>query len=163
MDGFKYYENFPEFYSHPFIKEIKDNSRWTVSGLTSLDDRTNKKPIDIWELHDIGTLHGAREHNSTCLMTLDELLDFLPNAANHAYYLEAMEDEYVILDIEPDCPQQLKNMFLDMDYVYGETSMSGKGYHLVFPLPLEIDKYPKAKTKKVWQDKTRYFELHLEH
>lgn len=149
-------EMFPEFYSHPFIRSIEGNSRWTISD-------SEKKPIDMKGLKYEHKVMGAFEPSKLCLMTLQELTDLVPNAANHAYYLKALEDEYLVVDIEPECSDATKKEFLRMDYVYGEVSLSGKGYHLVFPVPAEIDKYPNAKAKKVWKNAKEHYEIHLEH
>ena len=151
------WHDFPDFYNNEFIKTIATNPRWTVSD-------KDKVPIDMHALMHEKKIWGMslkRDYNP--LVTLDVLNDFLPNAANNAYYLDALEDKFVVLDIEPKCPEIVKESMTKLPYVYGEVSMSGKGYHLVFPLPELINNYPNAMTKLALKHELGYFEILLNH
>lgn len=153
----KTYRDFPDFYQNEFVQSIKDNPRWTVSDNT-------KKPIDMYELIYNRRIFGAttlRGHSP--YLTLDELCRALPNAANNTYALDAIVDKFVVLDIEPKCPDPIKKELLKMPYLYGEISMSGKGYHLVFPLPSCIKEYPIAQTKIVMKEEHGYYEILMSH
>lgn len=111
-----------------------------------------------------GYIWGASPNKSNPFVDLKTLTDFLPDATNNAYMINAHDDKHVILDIEPICPQNIKDDLLKLPYVYGEISMSGKGFHLVFPLSNELwDKYPAIHNKKKLQRKDRYYEILLDH
>ena len=155
------WRNFPEFYNHPFIKSIADQELWTISD-------NNKKPIDMWDLvlnnpdgHRPPT--GAKNHTSTYLMTLSDVCRYVENAKNNAYYFDSEKTGHIVLDIEPDCPDELKAAFLNTNYVYGEVSMSGRGFHLIYKTPECLKDYPEAMKKTKMQDSARKFEFLMEH
>lgn len=160
MSAYKTYKDFPEFYAHPFIQSIAGNTKWTVSD-------NQKRPIDMKALLYDHKVYGARmdfetEASNPCV-TLQRLCDILPNAANHAYFLNAIVDKFVVLDIEPKCPDKIKKKLLDTSFVYGEVSMSGKGYHLIYPLPEILNEYPVAQKKIVMKEEHGYYEILLNH
>ena len=136
------------FSSHPFIQGIADKAKWTIS--------TNEKmPIDMYELIYNKRIHGAKSRES--LMKLPELNDHMPNAANYAYCLDYKEDGFLVLDIEPYCPDEIKKKLLDTPYLYGEVSMSGRGYHLIFQAPMNVfRKYPASANKVVLKNEKGY-------
>lgn len=153
--------DFPEFYGHPFIQSIADHEAWTISD-------KNKRPIDMWDLvlynRDLHKpLSGAYNHTNQCLMTLSDVCKYVPTAKNHAYYFDSNKTGCVVLDVEPDCSDELKAEFLATDYVYGEVSMSGKGLHLIYKTPACLRNYPEAMKKLKMQDRRRGFEFLLEH
>lgn len=162
-----YYKNFPNFYKNEFIQSIANKAKWTVSGKITPDAKGPAKvPIDMYSIiHEGGQIHGAKWPNEACLVTLPELITALPHAKNHAFYLEAMADKAVVLDVEQNCPEEILNKFLQMPYIYGEISMSGNGYHLVFPLPEKIlYQYPVAAKRARWlENEHHYYEIHLAH
>ena len=151
-----YYENFPNFYKHPFIQSIANRKRWTVSD-------NDKAPLDVVDYKNTGRAHGALYKDSQSLVSLDELITIIPDAANHAFYLDAMIDCFVVLDIEPKCPDDIKTELLKLPYIYGEISLSGKGYHLIFPLPDCINEYPDAQKKVVLEGDNKYYEILMNH
>ena len=155
-DNFDPYLIFPEFYHNPLFQRIKDTPKWTISD-------KNKRPIDMRALKDRGEIRGAEHTNENSLMTLPELCEFLPNAANHAFYLDALTDGFVVLDVEPKCPEEIKRKMLSLPYLYGEVSMSGKGLHLVFLLPECIKDYPIAQKKVVLKEANGFYEILLNH
>lgn len=150
------YEDFREFYEHPFIKSIARNEKWSVSD-------NKKMPIDMFCFEYQNRIVGALFTDSKSLVSLDHLCELLPTAANNAYFMDAITDKFVILDIEPACPADIKERLLKMPYIYGETSLSGKGIHLVFPLPECFDEYPIAQTKIVMREEHGYYEILLNH
>lgn len=154
--SFNPYEYFKDFYQNPFIQSIKDNKKWTISD-------KDKMPIDIYALIYQHQIIGAKYTNEICLTDLDTICKEVPTAANHAYYLDALIDGFVVLDIEPKCPDDLKEKFMNLDYIYGEISMSGNGIHLIFPLPDCISEYPIAQKKIVLKEKHGYYEILLNH
>ena len=154
----KTYKDFQEFYEHPVIKKIAKNQKWTVSD-------KDKCPLDVTAYLKDNVVWGlAWNRGYNPCVTLEDLCISIPNAANNCYYLDAITDRIVILDIEPSCPDDLKQKFLELPYIYGETSMSGKGYHLIFELPSDIfRKYPNASDKLALQDENREYEILLNH
>ena len=147
---------FPKFYSHPLIQELSCCKRWTIS-------TNNKIPVDMCVIRDYKRIAGAKYQDERSLVTLDEVLDIIPCAANHAFFLDCVDCNYVVLDIEPKCPDEIKKQLLNLNYIYGEVSMSGKGYHLVFPLPKSYRDYPVLQTKKVLKEEHGFFEILLNH
>ena len=166
---------FPGFYDNPAIRALAPACRWTISGqLGELDDEEDgrKAPIDVRHLLDgcnpgcrhVGPLRGAYALDSTCLLTLEELAAALPNAANAAYYLQAHADGLVVIDIEPGCPPDLAANLLRLPgLLYSELSMSGKGYHLVAPLPANLHEFPVAAHKRVLREEHGWYEILLDH
>lgn len=160
---------YPGFYDNPVIQLLAPAPRWTVSG--QLDDpskpgatrNTRKAAIDIRELQRNGRVRGAYEKTTNCLMTLDELVGFLPNAANHAYALNAHMDRVLVLDIEKTCPPALAQELLALPSLYSELSMSGLGYHLVMPLPNVFGSFPIAANKIVLREEHGWYEVLIEH
>lgn len=150
------YLDFPDFYNHPFIQSIAGRERWTVSDNT-------KKPLDmyIWEYQ--GRPAGALFNDENSLVSLPKLCQLLPNATNNTFYMDALVDNFVMLDIEKTCPDDIKAELLQLPYIYGETSLSGKGYHLVFPMPACMQEYPIAMKKVVMKEEHGYYEILLNH
>lgn len=148
--------NLKEFLKEPFVQDIKENARWTAS-------TAEKMPIDMTALKE-GKLKGATfKDGNEPFVTLEELKELIPNASNATYSLKQALDDIVILDIEPACPEKLKKEMLRLPYLYGETSLSGKGLHLVFPSPKDT-KYPVILlSKTALQEKNRYYEVLLTH
>lgn len=153
---YKTYKDFKDFYEHPFIKSIENDKKWTVSDNT-------KKPIDIDWYRCCHQITGAVFQDERSLVTLKELCETLPHATNNAYYMDALTDNFVVLDIEKTCPETIKQEFLKTPYIYGETSLSGKGIHLIYPLPKSFAKYPIAQKKVVMREKHGYYEILLQH
>ena len=148
---------YQDFIKHPFIQTIANKKCWTVSD-------NKKRPIDMIEFRDNHIVKGAIFSNEKSLVDLYELNTILPNAANYAFYLEADEDNFVVLDIEPSCPDNIKSEFLKMNPLYMETSMSGKGIHMIFEYPKHImEKYPNAFNKSVFRGENHEYEILIDH
>jgi hypothetical protein len=131
-----------------------------------------KAPIDVRHLLDgctsscqhAGPLRGAFALNETCLLTLDELTAAIPNAANNAFYLQAQTDGLLVLDIEADCPPGTVTDLLRLPgSLYSELSMSGRGFHLVMPIPQNFHDFPVAAGKRVLREEHGWYELLLDH
>lgn len=164
---------FPSFYDNRAIKALADASRWTVSGvigeLPDADDATGyakarKAPIDIRHLLERGRVRGAWARDEQCLLDLDELTTFLPQAANAAYFLRMQIDGLIMIDIEPDCPEEVASALLRLPrIIYSETSMSGRGYHLLMRAPTNLQNFPQAARKTVLREEHGWYELLMEH
>ena len=157
----KTWTDFPEFYNHPFIQSIAQHELWSISD-------AKKKPIDMWDFVFYNQdLHrapkGAKTHTGDCLMTLSDVCRYVPNARNNAYYFDSNKTGCIVLDVEPTCSDELKTAFLNTNYIYGEVSMSGKGFHLIYKTPECLKKYPDAMKKTKMQDSKRQFEFLMEH
>lgn len=152
---------FPLYHNSDFIKSIADNCKWTISD-------KDKMPINVRALINEHKLVGAVTTDETCLMTLPELCSEIEKTtktapANNAYYLDALVDKWVVLDIESKCPTEVRDKLLKLPYIYGELSLSGKGIHLIFPLPDCINRYPNAMKKVVFKEEHGWYELLLCH
>jgi hypothetical protein len=147
---------FPEFYTNPIISAIADIPRWTVSD-------NEKVPINMRELMTTGRLWGAHEISAECLVTLDDMTSFLPSAANNAFYLRAQSDGFLVLDIEKTCPPDVARDLLRIPNLFAERSMSGKGYHLILPLPANFWDFPIATGKRVLKEEHGWYEILLDH
>lgn len=158
-------ELFPGFYTNTAVQLLAGHSRWSVSGRLGDDpEKDAKAPIDMRALMTNGRIRGAWEISDRCLVTLDELKTFLPNAANNAFYLQAQTDGLLVLDIEKTCPPEIAAQLLGMtEALYSELSMSGRGYHLLLPLPSNFWDYPLAVSKKVLREEHGYYEILLDH
>lgn len=167
---------FPAFYTNPAIAVLAPAARWTISGSLADDPddpddpRAGRKaPIDIRQLLDYTDPHGrrlrgARTVDEQCLVTLTELTERIPNAANAAFYLRAATDGLVIIDIEPDCPPAIAAGLIDLPgLLYSEVSMSGRGYHLLAQLPRSFRDYPIAAGKRVLRHPQGWYEILLDH
>lgn len=157
-------KQFPEFYGNKVALALATAKRWTVSGKLGENGSKGKAPIDMRHLLDTGRVRGAWATDAQCLVDLPELTRRLPEAANAAFYLQASTDGLVVIDIEPGCPPQVaQNLLALPGAVYTETSMSGKGYHLVTPLPANFGQFENAKGKRVLREKHGWYEILIEH
>lgn len=150
-------QDYDSFRNHPFICKIANNERWTVS-------TSDKVPLDMHMLTTKGIIVGAKYKDDLSLVTLDKAHEIIPDAVNYAFYMDALIDKIVVLDIEPKCPNKQRQELMSMPCLYAETSMSGKGIHMAFELPEDIlNKYPIAKEKIVFKESHGYYEILLAH
>ena len=161
----KTWRDFPEFYNNPTIKKLAGKEKWTFSTTKALSkDDPAKKPMDINAFAESGKLIGASfTDGNKPFTTLERVCEIIPEVTNNTFYLDYMEDNIVVLDIEPSCPQDIKEKLLKLPYLYGETSMSGKGYHLIFETPKIASKYPDAMGKDRLTHPDHYYEIMLNH
>lgn len=127
---------YEEFYNNPIIQKLAQEKRWTISD-------NNKVPIDMTDLllSNGRAIHGAltKKEGHNPFVDLNTLMYYLPNAKNNAFSLDAKTDGVMVLDIEPKCPKAIADKLLQLPAYYGEFSMSGKGYHLILPVPKEYE------------------------
>lgn len=167
------WRDYPHFINNPTIQALAHECRWTISSTQPIDTinyKTGKpytlpakSPIDVRELTRAMNVRGAFRNNESCLMTLEELNHHFELATNNAFYLSAQIDEVVVLDIEPKCPPEVRDELLALPSLYRELSMSGKGYHMVMPLPTNFDDYPAAVSKKKIQEDHGWYEILIDH
>ena len=151
------------------IKDLKDVPHWTITHKEpkdkALHPQFDKAPLDLNILMREGRPSPARWKDGQRQWTIDEIEnDFgLRLTPNLAFLLDTLRDNYVLLDIEPSCDETLKQKFVNSDWVYGETSLSGKGIHLLFKIPKNFEDYPVAMKKTVLRAKDGTYEMHLNH
>lgn len=152
------------FREHPFIKSITNIPKWTFSD-------GKKMPIDAYEFIHHDTLRGANFYDDKSLVKLTQLDSFIDSIryngepiyiSNRAFYLEARFDRFIVLDIEKTCPEETKQYLLSTPYIYGEVSMSGLGYHLIYPIPGVIYESPNIQYKPTIK-KGKDYEILLNH
>ena len=156
------WQNYPGFYQNPVIQRLAPLERWTVS-------TKDKVPVDMYHLmyhfeddHKIWGLSQKRGYNP--MVDLATLCQTIPDAVNNTFYLDALEQKIVVLDVEPSCPEPLKLEFLKIPALYAELSMSGKGLHMIFDLPEDIlNRYPDARIKQVLKHESGEYEILLNH
>lgn len=150
-------KEYEQFYANPVIRQLAHEPRWSVSD-------KDKAPVNVVRLlKEDGVLRGAHAISPQCLLPLDELMALLPNAANNAFHLQSQVDGYAVLDIEKTCPPELLPALLGLPNIWMEKSMSGKGYHLLLPLPANFWDYPIAAGKTALQHPDKHYEILLEH
>lgn len=159
------FAQFPDFYGNTAIRMLGEAVRWTVSGRLGEDaGGKGKAPIDMRALLDLGRVRGAWTTGEECLVTLGELTTRLPDAANHAFYLQAHTDGLMVIDVEPNCPTDIvANLLALPGLIYTETSMSGHGYHLLAALPENFYDHTVASSKRVLREEHGWYELLLYH
>lgn len=147
---------FPAFYDNPEIKRLSSFKKWTVSS-------AKKVPMDMNAMY-AGVAKGASEADGNDpLDTIDNILTHIPLIANHALKLSAYDMGVVVLDIEPGCPDDIKADLLRLPFLYGEHSMSGKGYHLLFTTPKSHADMVLNKVAVKDEGNNKYYEFLLNH
>lgn len=147
---------FPAFYGNQKIQELAQHARWSVSD-------KNKRPMDLRAMFDEGKIFGAREISTKCLVPLAEITKNLARAATVALHLDSQMMQVMVLDIESKCPPEIRDELLRLPDIYSEVSMSGKGYHLVLPIPVNQAEYPLAATKVKLQEEHGWYEVLMYH
>lgn len=141
-----------DFIDNKVIQYLAKQPYWTVN----ID---KKMPLDIKEFKNTGRIWGAANENSlTDLSDLLRTLNVIP--AQFVYNLNAVRDKIVVLDVEKTCPEDIKQKLLDLPFIYGDISMSGKGLHLIFPCP-PLDEITVNKT--VMKEEHGYYEILIHH
>lgn len=114
------------FRNVPIINYLSTDKRWTVSD-------KDKRPINAKKLLETGDLFGAREESE--LVTLIDL-DNDPNlqAVNRTYRLNARHNNIIMIDVEPEASNEMKNFAYFFPAHFTELSMNG-GVHLLIHVP----------------------------
>ena len=156
------------FRSHPFVSSIAGEKKWTVS-------TSDKMPIDMNYLKEYQRVIGATFAGGNQPLTdLDDMQSIFAGIgepdqpviiANAAYNLKQAMDGFFVLDIEPDCPPEMRDQLLALPYVYGEYYMSGRGFHLVFtrPDPIPVKRPELFLAKPAIKHENGWFEFLLNH
>lgn len=125
---------FPSFYNNSVIKHLGRYAKWSVSD-------ANARPINVPALLQGRGLFGASQHKlNTDAVTLDTLTTNLPEATNATFFANAANDGVLIIDVEKTCPPYIAEQLLQLPgCYYMEVSKSGKGFHLIMPMPTDPD------------------------
>lgn len=140
------------FLSNPLVQALAPIDAWSISD-------KDKRPLDIYALETYGKVAGCNPETPGATTTLQHLLDLVPNPPNLAFFLNCDTHDFVCLDVEKTCSDELKAAFQAMDFVYGETSLSGKGMHLWFPVPSNIVEFPDVAYKIKLREARGNYEL----
>lgn len=93
-------------------------------------------PIDIDLFLKTGDIKGCTSEARSRLATLKNITDWELQQGvilqSYAFWLIENQDDFIMLDVEKTCSDEMKQKFLNTDFIYGEYSMSGQGYHLVY-------------------------------
>lgn len=121
------FDQWPTFYKNETIQELGTTRRWSISTKDNM-------PIDVPHLITTGMVRGAaiRQGCDQLRVDLDTLVDSIPEAANHAYYLDSIVERVIIVDIEKTCPQRCCP--IPVRYVAGRT-VPGNFYERQRPPP----------------------------
>lgn len=162
----------PAFYCNGAIEALSDKPKWTISTNPPKDAASDvrKMPVNLDALTNTGQVFGASPYKPETMDTLPMSVERLAAISggglpqNHAYFLESSSDGCVVVDIEPECPPEVAAQLLSMpEALYIEESMSGKGYHIIMPLPPSWGDYPTARIKPALRNKKGWYELLLWH
>lgn len=154
-----YDPRFKNFYENPAIQSLAAAPRWTISD-------KDKRPVHMGLLwYQWRTDHGATPTDPTSMTTLQDMVYKFPQAATNTFFLKSDIDDVIVLDIEKTCPPDIKEKFLNTNYIYGEVSASGQGFHLIYKKPdwLNEPTFEHIKNKTVVKPSNKYFEIMFEH
>lgn len=115
------------FRQNPLVAHLASDPHWTVS-----DDE--KRPVNARILLESGAVVNAKPEEDP-MVTLDKLdADENLNAVNRAYRLRARENRVMMIDVEPDAPESMKQHVLGFPGHYTELSKNG-GVHVMVLVP----------------------------
>jgi hypothetical protein len=144
------------FRDNACIRELADSPRWSISDI-------NKRPLSMLGLSH-GKTYGASTAKPEDMWTLDQIAEHYPDTPNAAFWLKSKDCGYAMVDIEKTCPVETREILCyGLCWHYAETSLSGKGIHLIIDRPQELlDKYPDA-AKAAIKAPDGTFEILLNH
>lgn len=144
-----------DFQNITFFDDLKSQKIWTVSN-------NKKMPLDFVALINEQQIKGASFKNPEKwpLVDLETIFKTLPNVTNVALLLNNAINDIMILDIEPTCSEERKKELMALPCDYMETSMSGKGVHMIFKnVPTNFPDIKLAKNALKANDNTYEFLL----
>lgn len=146
-----------DFITYPGVCDLKDVPHWAFT------DPEDKKPINLKALIETGMKIPCKWMLGEEQETLTDLTHILKSVPNLAFLLDVKKTGFVILDIEPKCPDDLKEKLLRSNWIYAEKSMSGKGLHLLFRAPANLNNFENARNKTVIRKKNGDYEILMCH
>lgn len=149
----------------PAIAPLAGIPRWTFSAIVDDRKRPGKKkkiPVDLPHLlskDPYENWRGARAENRPYIplteIAAEPDLNRLLN--NTCFRLSQTQgDGFVVLDVEPDCPDEDKKAFFALPWFYAEVSMSGRGIHLLLPAPASFPEIRLGKPSLKPKDRNDY-------
>lgn len=154
------------FINEPVIKYMATQKRWAISDPRKKENYNDpylqeKAPMNVNMLM-CNMVKYVNPSVPDSMVSLDVAYNFAPNCGRYAYYLDTMLDNLIIIDIEKTCPPELLVEFLKLPYIYAETSMSGKGVHLIMAKPSNFHDIEQSQ-KTVIKDPRGYYEILQNH
>lgn len=120
-------KTFREFYSNPIIRELGAKERWTVVDSELI-------PIHMPHLLDSGDVRAVSEISGTYLVSLPDLTDYLPQAANCSMFLSLSDGVSAVL-VDHTAPAEVMRELLLTPSGYAEYAMDGRGILLLIRRP----------------------------
>ena len=134
-------------------EKLKQMPIWTLS-------TKDKFPVNFIETIKQNRIIGLTARNKTQTVDYYTLCKYILDTA---IITMTIPEGYMIVDVEGYASDELKNYCRTLNPIYAETSMSGKGMHLLFEYPKNYTKYPHAMNRSVIKSKDKTFEILFDH
>lgn len=134
-------------------EKLKQMPIWTLS-------TKDKFPVNFVETIKQNRIIGLTARNKTQTVNYYTLCNYILDTA---LITMTIPEGYMIVDVESYASDELKNYCRTLNPIYAETSMSGKGMHLLFEYPKNYTKYPNAMNRSVIKSKDKTFEILFDH
>lgn len=134
-------------------EKLKQMPIWTLS-------TKDKFPVNFIETIKQNRIIGLTARNKTQTVDYYTLCNYILDTA---LITMTIPEGYMIVDVESYASDELKNYCKTLNPIYAETSMSGKGMHLLFEYPKNYNKYPNAMNRSVIKSKDKTFEILFDH
>lgn len=134
-------------------EKLKQMPIWTLS-------TKDKFPVNFVETIKQNRIIGLTARNKTQTVDYYTLCNYILDTA---LITMTIPEGYMIVDVESYAGDELKNYCRTLNPIYAETSMSGKGMHLLFEYPKNYTKYPNAMNRSVIKSKDKTFEILFDH
>lgn len=143
----------------PQLQILVTNPIWTISDV-------NKRPLDVRTLFSDHPV-GAKANDERAVTSIAALYKVLGGArlTNLATFWNYDLSSFMLLDVESHADKALIARMATLPAVYAEYSLSGRGMHLVMPMPKLPDgvAFPEVRHARVLHGDTDDWEIHLRH
>lgn len=134
-------------------ENLKQMPIWTLS-------TKDKFPVNFIETIKQNRIVGLTARNKTQTVDYYTLCNYILDTA---IITMTIPEGYMILDVESYATDEFKQYCKTLNPIYAETSLSGKGMHLLFEYPSNYKKYPQAMNRSVIKSKDKTFEILFDH
>lgn len=134
-------------------ENLKQMPIWTLS-------TKDKFPVNFIETIRQNKIVGLTARNKTQTVDYYTLCKYILDTA---IITMTIPEGYMIVDVEGYASDKLKNYCRTLNPIYAETSMSGKGMHLLFEYPKNYTKYPNAMNRSIIKVKDQGYEILFDH
>lgn len=134
-------------------ENLKQMPIWTLS-------TKDKFPVNFIETIRQNHIIGLTERNKTQTVDYYTLCKYILDTA---LITMTIPEGYMIIDVESYADNTLKNYCLTLNPIYAETSISGKGMHLLFEYPNNYTEYPNAMNRSIIKVKDQGYEILFDH